>query len=105
MRIITTLMLALVLALGLPAAAHHSDAGIDMESTVTLEGTVTEFHWRNPHVYFMVEAPNEQGEPPAYQSVLLCTGLPLVYGGLLVALAANAVPAVGPPGLALSHWA
>lgn len=32
------------------------------------------------------QAPNEQGEPPAYQSVLLCTGLPLVYGGLLVAL-------------------
>ncbi|MBE2319496.1 hypothetical protein DVA67_026250 [Solirubrobacter sp. CPCC 204708] len=32
------------------------------------------------------QAPNEQGEPPAYQSVLLATGLPLVYGGLLVAL-------------------
>lgn len=32
------------------------------------------------------QAPNEDGEPPAYQSVLLCTGLPLVYGGLLVAL-------------------
>lgn len=32
------------------------------------------------------QAPNEQGEPPAYQSVLLCTGLPLLYGGLLVAL-------------------
>ena len=25
------------------------------------------------------QAPNEQGEPPAYQSVLLCTGLPLLY--------------------------
>jgi hypothetical protein len=32
------------------------------------------------------QAPNEQGTPPAYQSVLLATGLPLVYGGLLVAL-------------------
>jgi hypothetical protein len=32
------------------------------------------------------QAPNEQGEPPAYQSVLLCTGLPLLYGGLLLAL-------------------
>jgi hypothetical protein len=32
------------------------------------------------------QAPNEDGKPPAYQSVLLCTGLPLVYGGLLVAL-------------------
>jgi hypothetical protein len=32
------------------------------------------------------QAPNEQGEPPAYQSVLLATGLPLLHGGLLVAL-------------------
>ncbi|MDA0169548.1 hypothetical protein OJ998_10680 [Solirubrobacter taibaiensis] len=32
------------------------------------------------------QAPNEQGMPPAYQSVLLATGLPLIYGGLLVAL-------------------
>jgi len=45
------------------AHAHHSDAGIDMDSTVTLDGTITEFHWRNPHVYFMVEAPDENGEP------------------------------------------
>lgn len=33
-----------------------------------------------------VQAPNEQGMPPAYQSVLLATGLPLLYGGLLVGL-------------------
>jgi len=58
----TTTLLAVALASVGPAAAHHSDAGIDMESTVTLAGTVTEFHWRNPHVYFMVEAENERGE-------------------------------------------
>ena len=40
------------------------------------------------------QAPNEQGMPPAYQSVLLATGLPLVYGGLLVALGGevNTIP-------------
>lgn len=42
------------------------------------------------------QAPNEQGEPPAYQSVLLCTGLPLVYGGLLVALG-GALDEIPPP--------
>ena len=31
------------------------------------------------------QAPNEDGEPPAYQSVLLVTGLPLLFGGLLIA--------------------
>ena len=29
--------------------------------------------------------PNEDGKPPAYQSVLLATGLPLLYAGLLIA--------------------
>ena len=29
------------------------------------------------------QAPNEDGKPPAYQSVLLMTGLPLLYAGLL----------------------
>jgi hypothetical protein len=36
--------------------------------------------------YLGSQAPNEQGKPPAYQSVLLATGLPLLYGGLLLAL-------------------
>jgi hypothetical protein len=60
MRTLTATTIALVFAQA--AYGHHSDAGIDMESTVTLDGTITEFHWRNPHVYFMVEAPNEAGE-------------------------------------------
>src|SRR3954468_5049261 len=29
------------------------------------------------------QAPNEQGRPPAYQSVLLATGLPALYAGLV----------------------
>src|SRR4051794_11941980 len=29
------------------------------------------------------QAPNEDGLPPAYQSVLLATGWPFVYGGVL----------------------
>lgn len=62
MRTITTTTFAVAVASVAPAIAHHSDAGIDMESTVTIEGTVTEFHWRNPHVYFMVEAADASGQ-------------------------------------------
>ena len=51
------------LALASSVTGHHSDAGLDMESLVTLEGTVTEFSWRNPHVYFTVETTDERGEP------------------------------------------
>ena len=44
------------------ALGHHSDAALDMESLVTIEGTVTEFNWRNPHIYFTVAATDESGE-------------------------------------------
>ncbi|NIO39640.1 MAG: hypothetical protein GTO41_05265, partial [Burkholderiales bacterium] len=51
---------ALLGAIG-PVNAHHSDAGIDMESTITIEGTVTDFRWRNPHVYFNVDVIDGDG--------------------------------------------
>ena len=60
MKNIVVLSAALVIAAS--ALSHHSNAGLDMESVVTIEGTVTEFSWRNPHVYFMVESTNEHGE-------------------------------------------
>jgi len=44
-----------VLVFAAPVSGHHSDAGLDMDSVVTFEGRVTEFNWRNPHVYFNVE--------------------------------------------------
>lgn len=47
---------------GATAWGHHSDAGLDMQNVVTFEGTVTAFHWRNPHVYFTVETEDENGE-------------------------------------------
>lgn len=36
--------------------AHHSDTGLNLDSTVVLEGTITGYNFRNPHVYFTVEA-------------------------------------------------
>jgi len=45
------------------ALGHHSDAGLDMDNVTMIEGTVTQFNWRNPHVYFMVEAPDANGAP------------------------------------------
>ena len=60
LRHMTALSAALVLAA--PVSAHHSDAGMDMESTITFEGTVKEFAWRNPHVYVIVET-EQSGEP------------------------------------------
>ena len=47
--------------LAFPALGHHSDAGLDMDLTVPLEGTVVEFRWRNPHVYITINAIDESG--------------------------------------------
>ena len=55
-------ILVLGLALVSPVSAHHSDAALDMESVVTMEGTITELILRNPHSYFSVEIINEVGE-------------------------------------------
>ena len=45
-----------------PLAAHHSDAGLDMQSLVTFDGAVVEYNWHNPHVYIVVETSDDNGE-------------------------------------------
>src|SRR5258708_32721068 len=43
-----------VAAFTTPALAHHSFAMFDAEQTVTLQGTVKEFEWTNPHSWLRV---------------------------------------------------
>ena len=45
-----------------PTHGHHSDAGLDQDSVVAFEGTVTDFVFRNPHVYVLVETAGPAGE-------------------------------------------
>ncbi|NIW25431.1 MAG: hypothetical protein GWN29_13190, partial [Gammaproteobacteria bacterium] len=58
---------AVMLALGGPALGHHSDAALDIETVLTIEGTVTEWSLRNPHSYFAVETTNEAGETMSWE--------------------------------------
>jgi hypothetical protein len=44
---------AAVLAAG-AAFAHHSPAAYDLQAVRTVEGSITEYEWANPHVYFSV---------------------------------------------------
>ena len=55
-------ILPVVCTAAVPAWGHHSDAGLDMDSVVAFEGTVTEFAFRNPHVYIGVATTDESGE-------------------------------------------
>jgi hypothetical protein len=50
------LALAAAALLSVPAAAHHSFAMFDQKKIVTLEGTVTEFQWTNPHAFIEIDA-------------------------------------------------
>jgi hypothetical protein len=57
------------------AYAHHASVGIDRSKTVTVEGTVKEFRWANPHSWIEMEVVNSAGKtelwnlemlPPSY---------------------------------------
>jgi len=43
------------------ALAHHSFAMFDQSQTVTLQGTVSDFRWTNPHVFIELTVKNESG--------------------------------------------
>jgi hypothetical protein len=44
-----------------PALAHHSFAMFDQSKAVTLQGTVKDFRWTNPHVFIQVLVKNDDG--------------------------------------------
>jgi Family of unknown function (DUF6152) len=43
------------------AFAHHSFAMFDQSKTVTLQGTVKDFRWSNPHVFIQLMVKNDDG--------------------------------------------
>jgi len=51
----------------LPLSAHHGTAGsYDQNKTITVQGTVKEFWWRNPHSALFLDANDESGKPVTY---------------------------------------
>jgi hypothetical protein len=56
-------VLTALLAVCLPAFAHHGGAAYDAKNPLTLKGTVTDFKFINPHVQIYFDAPDEQGNP------------------------------------------
>jgi len=59
-----SLMMGAVFALSvaLPATAHHTHALYDINALITLEGTVKETQWINPHSWLYILVTNEAGE-------------------------------------------
>ena len=61
--VLSCLGVATLLALsGGQAFAHHAATATYMHGkTMTIEGTLKEFLWRNPHSFMKVEAPDDKG--------------------------------------------
>ena len=49
-----------------PVWAHHSHANYDTTEYLNVEGTVTDIHWINPHIWIYVEVTGEDGEPEVW---------------------------------------
>jgi hypothetical protein len=57
----TLAMVVLATVLVAPIQAHHSFAMYDSTRTITIEGTVRDFQWTNPHVWIQVLVPDGRG--------------------------------------------
>jgi hypothetical protein len=50
-----------IVAVSVPAFAHHGNASFDTSKEVTLKGTVTEYIWANPHCFLKFDAKDDTG--------------------------------------------
>ena len=56
-------VLAIGVASGIPATAHHSNpVYFDMAKPMTLEGKVVDVRWVNPHILLFLQTKNDSGE-------------------------------------------
>jgi hypothetical protein len=61
-RALLALLVAGAFMAGIPAYAHHSFAATYFEDkTITVEGKLVQFMFRNPHSFVHVEAPDDKG--------------------------------------------
>ena len=61
-RVLNVTLIAIAAMLTASSAlAHHSFAMFDQSKSVTLQGTVKDFRWNNPHVFIQLLVKNDAG--------------------------------------------
>lgn len=65
-----TFLLSLLLLLPGSAGAHHGYAAFDTAAEVTLKGTVSDFHFTNPHCVIELDVKDEQGQIRTWKAEL-----------------------------------
>jgi Family of unknown function (DUF6152) len=73
MRAFTSGLVAF-LAAGALVIAHHGLAAFDQTNKVTLKGTVTAFHFVNPHVVVEFEVKDDKGALQKWQAEMTSAG-------------------------------
>jgi hypothetical protein len=58
---ITGIAVLSLLAISLPAIAHHGGAAYETDKSVIVKGTVTAYIWSNPHVFVKVDMKDQTG--------------------------------------------
>lgn len=61
MKIRSTVILAVAFLLSLPLFAHHGNAAYDYGKTVTIQGTVTDWIFANPHSLMKLDVTDDKG--------------------------------------------
>jgi hypothetical protein len=61
---------ALFLLSAMLTFAHHGSAGYDTTKLVTIKGTVTDFHFSNPHVEISLDVKKDDGSVENWQGEL-----------------------------------
>ena len=79
---IASLSAIVVAAFVAPALAHHSFAMFDRDKTVTLQGTVKEFEWTNPHSWLRFSVNDEKSGKPSVWAVELSSPGRLITMGM-----------------------
>jgi hypothetical protein len=64
MRFVTALLFAVTVLLVIPGSVlgHHGYAEFDTKAVVTLKGTVTDFHFVNPHSVVEFDVKDDKGQ-------------------------------------------
>ena len=79
-----------LLLAAMPALAHHSfSAEYDTDQRITLKGTVTKVSWKNPHVTFLMDVKNENGQVANWEVEMGSPNLLLSQGWSLTSIKAG----------------
>jgi hypothetical protein len=63
-----------------PILAHHGVANYDSTKVVSVKGSVTEFHFINPHVLISLDVKNEKGETENWSGEAQSPAMLVRYG-------------------------